>query len=77
MAKIICTLSIGVLLSQNVKINHTHNLIVREISDMINQPSPLPSRHSGESSHTLLSERFNDKSFHAFESKLSGVVTEQ
>lgn len=61
----------------NVKINHTHNLIVREISDMINQPSPLPSRHSGESSHTIFSEKFSEKSFHAFESKLSEILRQK
>ena len=54
-----------------MKINQKHNLIIRELSDMITQPSPSTSHRSAESSH-LLSEKVNDKSFQSFESRLSG-----
>ncbi len=47
--------------------------MVREITDMMNQSSPAPGRRTGDSTHTVSStERLNERSFHAFESKLSG-----
>ena len=51
---------------QNAKINQKHDLLVRELSDLINQPSPVPSHHSMENnSRMVITEKLNMQSFQA------------
>ena len=62
------------LFIQDVKINQKHNQLVRELSDLINQPSPTSSRHTVENnSRMLIHEKVNDRSMQSFESKLAGM----
>ena len=68
------SLSSSVLL-QNAKINQKHDLLVRELSDLINQPSPVPSHHSMENnSRMVITEKLNMQSFQAH---LAGTCTPQ
>ena len=57
-----------------MKINQKHNLLVRELSDLINQPSPSSSSHrSVDNSRMVIHEKINDRSMQSFESKLAGT----
>lgn len=51
--------------------------MVREITDMTNIPSPSMNSRTGENTHTLLTERLSDKSFHSFEAKLSEIIRQK
>ena len=62
------------LILQNVKINHKHDLLVRGLSDLINQPSPSSSHHSVDNSRMVVQEKVNDRSVQSFESKLTGTA---
>ena len=66
-------LSFNYILLQHVKINQKHNLLVRELSDLINQPSPSSSHHSVDNSRMVIREKVNDRSMQSFESKLAGT----
>ena len=57
-----------------MKINQKHNLLVRELSDLINQPSPSSSHHSVDNSRMVIREKVNDRSMQTFESKLAGTL---
>ena len=67
--------ALPLILLQHVKINQKHNQLVRELSDLINQPSPSSSHHSVvDNSRVVIREKINDKSMQSFESRLAGKL---